>query len=533
MFRKLIASKKLRQRVAFIIFIFLVAPFAIYGVSSRRLSKPAGIIFGKAISAENFQSERAWVMRQLRSQFGEASDSLNQLGAFVDQTVWDRLMLVQEAKRERIHVSDSELAKLIRDIPGLQDNGRFDTERYRRFMVAIGTSPQEFERHIRQDLAIERLVNKVKASVAITDEEVRAAYDKANEQLTASVIFFDPKTFMQEASGGITEEALRAAYDAHPEYYRTKEKITFDYAGAGQENVAAKTEIDEKALEAFYQDHLDDWPKNDDKKPKPLAEIRETVRQQAMDEDKRKRLTNLALDIQDDLDAKKPFDEIVSSRQLTVKNIGPINPGDVWANGEPEPAILQAAAQLQEGETSNLVKTDNGIAIIRLTKRIASYVPPFEEVREQVRERLVNEHARGLAKTKAAAVYEQLKSKLSSGAGYEESLKSIGGAASPSSWTFTRTGAIGPLGAEPKANQTAFETADGSITDVIETATGFAILRPEKRIAADPAKFAEAEAKTREETISKRQSDQTTDWLVGVRSRAKLKIFAPDNSPDA
>lgn len=525
MFRKTVSSRNLRN-VALLLLVLIAAPLAISGLGASRLGKPAGVIFGKSISREEFQKQRAWILNQLSVQFGDAAEMLGQMGSFVDQSTWDRLILLQEGKHRRVAVGDRELARFIQAIDGFKQEGEFDRKRYQAYLEFIGISPQDFERFLRQDLTLQKLGEAIKSSVILTDEDVRAAYRRNHEQITALVIFFEADTFKDKAASSITADDLRAAYEAQKENYRVAEQITFDYAAATRAEAASTIQPDEAAIEKCYEDYLEEWPKQEDGKPKPLADIQEPVRSRAITEEARKRLTSLSLDIQEDLDAKKTFDDIIKARSLKKQTLGPLSPAtDLWVAGGPEPAIVQAAAKLQEGQTSELIQTDQGIYLVKLTKRTASFVPAFEEVADKVRQGLVDSRAKALARKQADALHRFLSEKINSGARYEEAAAAYPGKIPVSSFTFMRGGSIGPLGAVPAANAAAFETALGLLTAVIEAPNGFAILRPEKKIEVDFSQFAEEEANLRKETLAAQQSAKLNQWMVEVRSRARLKRF--------
>jgi parvulin-like peptidyl-prolyl isomerase len=91
--------------------------------------------------------------------------------------------------------------------------------------------------------------------------------------------------------------------------------------------------------------------------------------------------------------------------------------------------------------------------------------------------------------------------------------------------SFTRTGPIDPVGAWPAANEEAFRTPLGSLTGVLETPAGFAIIRPE---ASTPPNFSDFETikdGLRQETLAEQQSARVTQWLADLRARARLRSF--------
>ena len=535
MFKKLIASHQARRRVSWLIAAILILPFVIFfhatgQAPSRGPGGAAGELFGRSVPWETFQEQRGWLLTQWRNQFGDALDAM---GPFITQSTWDRLILLEEAGRRRLRVGDQELAAAIHKIPAFQDGGRFIPERYHRYVSAVGTTPQAFERLLRSDLLIEKLVGSVKAAVAISDDDVRQAYARQHEQLQATVIFFGAAAFEEEAVAALTEESLRAHYDAHPDALRIPEQIVVEYAGASREELAAQLQVDEAAVGAFYDSHPDEFTNEDGTLP-PLEEVREAVRERAANERARKQLTALALDLEDDLAARRPFDEIVAARALQTKTAGPLAPGsfqamDGWIAEGFDPAILQAAASLAEGQISDVIETGDGIYLARVTQRLAARLPPFEDLREAIRAQLIHEGARALARARATALHEHLQRQLKAGVRFEEAVLRSGKIpAAPA--VLTRAGAIASIGDAPAVTEEAFRTPLGTPTGVLDTPAGFALIRPETLIPADFSGFAAVEAALRQQTLTDAQSARVSQWLTDLRGRANLRSFVESSA---
>jgi len=530
MFKRLIVSKTLRRRVSLIVALVIILPFMVFfsatgRAPSRGPGGAAGVMFGKPVPWETFQEEQGWMGRRLEEPLAGLPESLRP--TFVRQYTWERLMLLAEAQRQHLRVADTELAGFIQQIPAFQENGRFLPERYQRYVRAIGTTPQAFEASLRRDLLLEKLLNAIKTSVTVTDDEVKAAYTAAREQLRASLILIDPASFRTDAASGLTEEAVRADYDAHPNAVRVPEQIALEYAGASRDELLAHDQPSDAEVTAYYADHRDRWTKADGT-PKPIEEVRDTVRQALQEERVHKQLTVLALDLQDDVDAHVPFDEIVKTRALVRHAAGPLPADSFGGPGAPEPAVLQAVAGLKEGETSEVIRGDAGVYLARVTQRIASRVPPFEEVHGEIRERLVTSRAGDAAAAHAHTVREQLQDALKNGTSFDEAARTLG--LSPiQPPPFTRTDPIEPLGPVPAVNAAAFAAVDGALTDVIETPSQLVLIMAHERLAPDAASFTKDEqARLREETLAKKQQARTAEWMAELKSRAKLQSFLDD-----
>jgi peptidyl-prolyl cis-trans isomerase D len=532
MFKKLIVSKALRRRVNWIIAAILILPFVLFFHTS--LQSPikgaggiAGELFGKPVSWETFQRELQWVRTQWESRFeGDLPEGMDRLLA---PSAWERLMLLAEAKRLRLGVSDRKLAEFIQQLPPFQENGRFVPERYRRYLAAIGTNPQAFEELLRHDLLIEQLLKSRKADVAVTDDEILSAYQQAHERVRVSLILRDLQTFRDPASRTITEDEVRARYDAHPEEVQIPAQITLDYLGLTTEELRGTLTVPEEEMADYYAAHPEEF-QSEDNTTKPLDEVRESIRQRLLNQQISRRLVDLAIECEEALNAKASFEDMAARTQLAIRTVGPVPLGSLGVPNGPESAVLEAAFSLEEGAVSRVVETDNGVYVVRVSRREPMRVPPLEEVRHAVVERLIAEKAREGASADAEALYDHLQGTLAEGVAFEEACHSLGVAPLLPA-PFTRTEPIQGVGLVPSVNAAAFAASPGQLTEVLDIPSGSAVVLVHERLAADAAGLTDEErARLKEQLVNDVQQIRLAEWLEEVRARAKLKSFLDDTT---
>src|SRR5512135_2087379 len=63
-----------------------------------------------------------------------------------------KILILQEAKRLGISVSDEELSAAIESVPAFQINGQFDRRNYERALLSIRMTPEQFEQSQRENL---------------------------------------------------------------------------------------------------------------------------------------------------------------------------------------------------------------------------------------------------------------------------------------------------------------------------------------------------------------------------------------------
>ncbi len=523
----------LRHRAIWILIILLVPPFIIFFSGAGQAPRSGGIagtIFGAPISHEAFEQRQAWVSLKLSDKIQGISREL--LDRFVQQQVWQDLLFLAEAKRQRLRVDDRDLAAAIARIPVFQQDGRFRADYYRAYLRSQRTSSQFFEALLRDDLLIERLISSVNASISVSAEEVKAAYHEARDRLQASLLVFDASSYAKDATAALLESDLRAYYDAHREEFRVPGTISLEYAGMSRDEMMARLQPSEEELHAFYERHPEEFAQEDGA-AKLFDDVHGQVRQRMTEITVRRALTALAIDLDEDLKAKRPFEEIVTTRALSPRSAGPLDPDNPWVPNAPEPALLEAAKDLKGGEMSRVIETDLGVYVARVTQRIPSHIPPFAEVRAKAQDGLVKALSRAAANEAAQALRAKLEEQRKAGVQFEEALLVAGKPPDVRPVSFTRTDPIDPMGSVPDVhphttadvgvNKAVFDTPVGALTEVLETPKGFVIVRPEALMPADEATFAELADSLRKDTLTKKQHAHFEQWVKDLQARAKVE----------
>lgn len=512
MFKRLMASHGMRRRVSWIIAAVLVLPFLFF-FHATTFQPPAGpggtagVLFGKPIPWDVFERYYRLSASRLESQYGELPEALRPL---IIQSTWDWLLLLAEAKRQRLRVSDTDLRAVIQQEPAFQDGGRFQRQHYEALLARNGMTSQAFEQQMREQLLVQRLIDRFLASVTVSEEDVRAAYRLRHERLTAALWLFDPQAFRRQAADGVTKETVRQHYDAHPEAVRVPERLRIEYAGADRTALASKVQLTDQELAAFYDERRAAFAAADGTIP-ALADVREDLRTQLTAQRVDRQLAALALDLEDDLEAQRPFEEIVTSRALIRRTTDPIALEELPAPDGLDPAIASAAAELPEGRLSRVIQASGGVYLARVTQRIPARLPPFEEVEREVRAHLIEARAGDAARQAAEAL--------------AASLAEAKPVPAPREVTFTRSEAIDPLGTVPEVNAAAFAVPLGTLTDVLATPAGYVLLRPQTLSPADETGFAAEADAVRDMTLEAARAARWREWLRDLRQQAQLQSF--------
>ncbi len=167
------------KRVLWGLAIIIIPAFVLWGAGGLRDdNKYAGTVFGKNISFEEY-TDSYNAVRSL-ALLTHGADFQKMRGALMlEQAAWDRLILVKEAQKRRIKVSDEEVIARIAALPIFQTkDGMFNQSNYTMILGNIlRTTPRRFEEEMRESLMIERLMARVFRGVRRpTEKEIEEAF---------------------------------------------------------------------------------------------------------------------------------------------------------------------------------------------------------------------------------------------------------------------------------------------------------------------------------------------------------------------
>ncbi len=340
---------------------------------------PAATVNGKEIPMIQFNRAFSQRMQMFRGQ-NLPPGILKQLGLqtqVVDELVVDEL-LAQAAESRGVIASDNELRDELRRQPVFQKDGHFDYDTYRSFLRDYDRrSDVEFEKDLRRQLSKNKLLSLVEATALVSDDEVKARYQKEGNKAKVTFVKFDPLNYVAKAGAPKGDELKKwtAEHEADITAHYEKNK-SFQYF------VPEKVRTRHIVIRVS---ETDDKTKQDDAKLKI--------------ENVRKEITG-----------GKDFAEMAKqvSEDATSKDKG----GDLgWVDrGSLPPTLSDALFPLAVGEVTQPVKTAQGWHIAKVEEKKAPETKTLDAVKGDIaRELWVKDKSRALAKADADAALTAMK----------------------------------------------------------------------------------------------------------------------------
>jgi len=361
---KKMRSKRVSKKIWIVIAIFILPSFLFWGVTTVfRGSKGqdyAGRINGRYVSTSDFRDALKETRNQFIIRFGDDKFYEIQKTIDLESQAWKRLLLLSEAKRRNIKVSDKEVVELIQSYTFFHNSkGEFNNKRYSQVVESLFlVKPRQFEEEIRNNIMIFKLSEEVTKEIGITEEEVKEEYKKINQALSINYIAAIAENFAKDIS--VSDAKLEEYYNKNINHF--KQPLSFNV-----EYIALATEGKDREWLA-----------------KSLARI------------------NTAINKKTDLK------ELAKELGVEIKETGlfkendPI-PGIGWS-----PQIFNILSASKTGDYITPLVMDTTYYIFRIKEKKEPYIPKFSEIKTAVGDAYKKEKSRAMAKEKIDSCMQKI-----------------------------------------------------------------------------------------------------------------------------
>ncbi len=516
------------KKIMWVLAILIIPAFVLWGsgsaIRSKGLPKFAGKIFGKKISFRQYDESLLACRNQALLLYGDKFNTVAQY-LNLEQEAWEQLILLHQAKKERIKISDKEVISFIQKLSLFQKQGRFDRDRYNtRLDYAFRVGPRAFEEQIRALLKIDKLRSKVTASLSVSDEEIEELYKGENEQAKVAYVFFDPQEFTEQIHPAY--EQLEDYYSSRKIQFRKPEQVNVEYIGLFFERSREEVSVSEEEVQSYYDGHPDEFLIKDDKEKestKPFEEVKEQIKEKLAQDKVEALLENKIWQISDRIgENPNVFAEVAKENQAEVRET------DFFSSQQVIPEIglsyefLNAAFSLKVGEVSNVIETPKGYFIIRVKEKRQTHIPELGEVKEEVERALVREKSWQLAKNKGEHLLSQLQELMQEKeVAFQKAAEKLNLEVKKTE-KFSKSSYISGIGQSLEFAQAAFELQAGEVSKLIAVPNGYSILSLQEVFPIDAEKFAQEKEEFGQKVLIRKRNAFYKTWFGNLKKEANL-----------
>jgi len=258
-----------------------------------------------------------------------------------------------------------------------------------------------------------------------------------------------------------------------------------------------------------------------DKKPgttRPLSEVREQIVEELGYQRAQAQAVDLAQKIEPQIRKPADLDTVAKAEGLTVQETGFFASNEPIMGIGPSQEMTSRAFSMNQGEVAGPLRTGRGFVFETLVAKQDPYVPMLEEAKDKVRDELIRQRARDMAKQKAAELAAKLKS-----ADFDKTLKAE--KIDPKTTDLiARDGSIPDLGSSAEILDAAFKLPIGAVSDPITTDNGAAVVKVLDKKETTEADLASAKDTFRNELLTDRRNRFYSAYMVKAKQRMKIQL---------
>lgn len=400
-----------------VMFLLIIPSFVLFGIDGYKRFNEGGEVVARVAGKDIKQGE--WDIahkneaERLRVSMPNLDarllDSPEARYATLERMVRDRVLLIA-VEKSHLTVSDARLARELHDNPNIaalrRPDGSLDMDRYRQLVGSQGMTPEMFESRVRTDISIRQVVDGLRASglasQAVADVSLNAFLEKREVQVAR----FNPADFASRVQP--SEAEIEAFYKDNGALFQAPESASVEYLVLDMESVKKGITVNDADLKTYYEQNAARLAGKEERRASHIL-ISAAKGAPAADREKAKAKAEELLAA-----ARKAPGTFAELAKKNSQDPGSAPAGgdlDFFGRGAMVKPFEDAAFAMKIGDISNIVESDFGYHIIKLTDIKAPKQRSFEEMRPELVTELKNQQAQQkFAETAEAftnGVYEQ------------------------------------------------------------------------------------------------------------------------------
>jgi len=396
---------KIRERSKGIVAYFLVGliaiAFSLWGMDSlftamRGDPNEVAKVNNESISQFQVDQVAQQQMRQLLQQGQIDADQIdmNLLRQFALNQIIQEQLIQQKTQQLNMQISKRQLERQLVRISSFQDeNGRFQQEKFTQLLAQQGLSTNAFRTQLKQDLLAQQLLGGLADSEFILPNEVNEFQVLVGQKRDYRYKLISAKDYLSQVK--VTAEEIENFYQQHAQNFQTPEQLRVNYLIFDPKALAGQFTVSEEELKAEYKRYVDNL--QNQQSAYSAAHILLTYSDDEEKQQAIERLEKTKQEIQAGADfaskAAEMSEDIATAKQ--GGKLGPIQAGSLDNSFEQALFALE-----QPGDLSEIVETEFGLHLIQLTDKEHPEIPAFENLREELTQRVIAQPLRNATSEK-------------------------------------------------------------------------------------------------------------------------------------
>ncbi len=409
--------RKHTKIMQFLLFLLIVPSFVLFGLEGYKNSGQTGEtvakVDGKDIKQSEWDATHKMEMDRLRASMPSIDpkllDSPEAKYATLERMVRDRVLATAAIKAHLV-TSDARLARDLQEnqtIASLRKpDGTLDMDRYRQLVGNQGMTPQMFEEKVRNDLSTKQVVQGVMGTGFVAAAQADVALNAYFEKREIQVARFNTSDFAGKVT--LTDADLEAYYTANPALFQAPEQADIEYVVLDLDAVKKGLTVSDADLKSYYEQNQARLNGQEERRASHIL-INAPASAPAAERQKAKAKAEELLAA-----ARKAPETFADLAKKNSQDTGSAANGgdlDFQARGAMVKSFDDATFALKKGDISDVVESEYGYHIIKLTDIKVPKQRTFEEMKPELEAEVKKQQAQRKFAESADAftngVYEQ------------------------------------------------------------------------------------------------------------------------------
>ena len=409
--------RKHTKVMMFLMFLMIIPAFVLVGVDGFKSVGAGGdavaTVGSHSITQGDWDAAHKAEVDRLRAQVpnldAKTLDSAQARYVTLERLVRERV-LTEAVQDAGLNTSDARLARELQQSPTIaslrRPDGSLDIERYRQLAANQGLTTDGFEARVRSQLSVRQveagLLSTAFSPAALSDVSLNAFYERREVQVSR----FNPADYAGKVNPSDAE--IEAYYQANPAQFQALESASIEYVVLDLDTVKKSITLNEADLKSYYEQNAARLSGKEERRASHI--LINAPKDMPVDDRKKARERADALLAQ----VRKAPDTFAEAARKNSQDTGSAPNGgdlDFFARGAMVKPFEDAAFALNKGDISEVVESDFGFHIIKLTDVKTPKQRSFEELRLSMEADLKTQQAQRkfaeTAETFTNGVYEQ------------------------------------------------------------------------------------------------------------------------------